>query len=327
MRFVPYTDLRGVPNVIVDGDGTDSTVLTLSHWPGSRVPPALAADLSAEIAVKYLEQPEHHVTVDAVSNNHLDEDGLMGVWALTAPEQALEHAALLVDVARAGDFAWSRTRHAARIAFTIGSMLDARPVTGDYDSYCAAMHEELLPIVPRLLDDVDAFSELWSEEDAHLDASNAAIDDGTVTITENPDLDLAVVVTPDLPSRPFHRFTQRRAGGLHPMAVHNRTERTRIAYVCDRTYWVELRYESVVQFVSRPILGRPDLGPLARRLNELEPGDGRWAFESIGALTPRLHRPDAEPSGLSPETFIDEVVRFLASAEPAWDPWAESGFR
>src|SRR6476619_3157144 len=102
MRFVPYPELGDTPNVIIDGSGVPSTVLTLSHWPGSSVPEALAADLSAEIAVKYLEHPELHVAVDAVSNNHLDEDGLMGVLALIDPELALAHRDLVVDVARAG---------------------------------------------------------------------------------------------------------------------------------------------------------------------------------------------------------------------------------
>src|SRR4051794_23739606 len=101
MRYVPYPELDGRPNVIVDGAGTDATVLTLSHCPGSTVPSALAADLSAEIAVKYLEHPEHHVAADVVSNNHLDEDGLMGVFALVDPGFALAHRDLLVDVARA----------------------------------------------------------------------------------------------------------------------------------------------------------------------------------------------------------------------------------
>ena len=76
MRFVPYAELDGVPNVIVDGAATEATLLTLSHWPGSRVPASLRADLSAEIAVRYLEQPAMHVPADVVSNNHFDEDGV-----------------------------------------------------------------------------------------------------------------------------------------------------------------------------------------------------------------------------------------------------------
>lgn len=31
MKFLPYNEISAVPNVIVDGKGTDNTVLTLSH--------------------------------------------------------------------------------------------------------------------------------------------------------------------------------------------------------------------------------------------------------------------------------------------------------
>lgn len=320
MRFVPYDELGDEPNVIVDGSGTASTVLTLSHWPGSRVPSSLAADLSAEIVVRYLEQPDHHVDVDAVSNNHFDQDGLMGVWALVEPEGALAHRDLVIDVARAGDFTWSHGRDAARIAFTIGSLLDRRTASGD-------PYEEFLPLVPQLLDDIGSFRDLWVDEDAFLDATNGAIDGGDITIEEHPSLDLAVVTTPPQPERSYHRFTQHRKAPLHPMAVFNRTDMTRIAYLCDRSYAVELRYESVVQFVSRRILPRPDLTPLADRLNQHESSGGRWRFESIGSLTPLLRLDFAEASSLAPTAFLDQLLAFFPDAVPAWDPWAEAGFR
>jgi hypothetical protein len=319
MRFVPYTELDDEPNVIVDGAGTVNTLLTLSHWPGSRVPPSLAADLSAEIVMKYLEQPELHVDAEAVSNNHFDQDGLMGVWALVDPERAVARHDVLIDVARAGDFAWSLSRDAARIAFTIASLLDTRQTTGD-------PYEEFLPLVPKLLDDVGAFRDLWADEEDFLDATDAAIDQGAITIEEHPDVDLAIVTMPASPLRPYHRFTQSREARLHPMAVFNRTKLTRVAYLCEQSYCVELRYESVVQFVSRPIPQRPDLGLFANRLNEIE-RRGTWYFESIGALTPMLRLRDADASSIASGTFVDQLLEFLPTAEPAWDPWAEEGFR
>ena len=111
------------------------------------------------------------------------------------------------------------------------------------------------------------------------------------------------------------------------MAVFNRTERTRIAYVRGHRYFVELRYESVVQFVSRPILRRPDLGILAERLNEIETSGGTWEFEGVGGLTPFLKISHADSSSLDRDVFLDELTTFLTSAEPAWDPWQEGGFR
>src|SRR5438309_948341 len=104
MRYVAWDELGGRANVIVDGYGTEGTVLTLSHWPGSGTPEALADDLSTQIAFRYLDDPSFHVDADAVSNNHFDEDGLCGIFALVHPHEALEQRTLLIDVASAGDF-------------------------------------------------------------------------------------------------------------------------------------------------------------------------------------------------------------------------------
>ena len=79
-RFVPYPDLEGIPNVVVDGARHADTLLTLSHWPHSGTPPALKADLSAQIAFRYLDSPVWHVDTEVVSNNHFDEDGLASAY-------------------------------------------------------------------------------------------------------------------------------------------------------------------------------------------------------------------------------------------------------
>src|SRR5678815_706092 len=90
LNFVPYDRSTAIPNVIVDGTANESTVLTLSHWRRSGTPEELASDTSAEIVFKYLDTPRFHVEADAVSNNHFDEDGLIGVFALTQSEVALQ---------------------------------------------------------------------------------------------------------------------------------------------------------------------------------------------------------------------------------------------
>src|SRR5438093_6432557 len=108
LRFVPYHELGETPNIVVDGSGNERTRLTLSHWPRSGTPSELKADLSAQIVIRYLERPDlrarNEEGVEAVSNNHFDEDGLVGVWALLHPDEALERRELLGDVASAGDF-------------------------------------------------------------------------------------------------------------------------------------------------------------------------------------------------------------------------------
>src|SRR5690349_21776182 len=95
MEYVAYGEIGDRANVIVDGAGTPSTLLTLSHWPGAPTPEVLKADLSAEIAFRYLDRPDLHVDADVVSNNHFDEDGLMSLYALVDPDGAMARRALV----------------------------------------------------------------------------------------------------------------------------------------------------------------------------------------------------------------------------------------
>ena len=115
MRFAPYHRLEGRPHVVVDGSPTEGTVLDVTHWPGYPPPPELRADLSAQSAFLLLERPDLvPAGVDVVSNNHFDQDGLVSIFALTAPEEATARRPFLQDVAAAGDFATYRYRDAAR---------------------------------------------------------------------------------------------------------------------------------------------------------------------------------------------------------------------
>jgi hypothetical protein len=96
----------------------------------------------------------------------------------------------------------------------------------------------------------------------------------------------------------------------------------RVLLVQGHRYRLELRYETWVMFVSHPVLPRPDLRPLAVELTAMEPRGATWTAEAPGALTPRL-RIDADgDSDLAPEQVTATIERFLATAPPAWDPFA-----
>src|SRR5262245_2313923 len=123
MKFIPYYELK-VPNIIVDGAPNEHTVLTLSHWPKSPTPRELKDDLSAQIVFHYLDHPQFHPNVGAVSNNHFDEDGLVSLFAILNPEKANFWRELLIDIAAARDFGTYRFPEAARIAFTIAAYAD-----------------------------------------------------------------------------------------------------------------------------------------------------------------------------------------------------------
>src|SRR5206468_3077328 len=113
--------------------------------------------------------PEFHVEAAAVSNNHFDEDGLAGLYAILHPEDALALEPLLVDVAAAGDFGTYRFPEAARAVFVLsafadpdlspfGSALFARPYPrGDGpplpgDAPSAARNPQGVGSLSRLLD-------------------------------------------------------------------------------------------------------------------------------------------------------------------------------
>jgi hypothetical protein len=106
LRYEPYDATVGVPNVVVDGSPNASTVLTLSHWPQLPAPDGFAADLSAQMAFHYLDNGATlHGNAEVVTNNHFDQDGLISMYALSRPDDALARRTLLEDVAAAGDFA------------------------------------------------------------------------------------------------------------------------------------------------------------------------------------------------------------------------------
>ncbi|HEY5011080.1 MAG TPA: DUF6687 family protein [Acidimicrobiia bacterium] len=330
LRFVAYDDLGDAPNVVVDGAAAASTRLTLSHWPGSPTPPEVRDDLSAQIAFRALGHPDWFDGIDIVSNNHFDQDGLASAYALVDPPAATARRDRVIDVARAGDFGTFADRDAARIAMAIAayedphtSPLGAAALGGSYPEITATLYRELLPRFTEMLDHPDRHRALWEHEDAHLGESITAIERGTVRVEEHAAADLAVVTVPDeWAARATHRFTQEWTEAVHPMAVNNATERLRILLVHGHHYRLELRYESWVMFVSRAVLARPDLRPLATELSEAEPDGAHWEADPPGALTPQLRITGGAGSGLAPEQVTATIERFLATAPAAWDPFA-----
>jgi hypothetical protein len=328
LHYVPYAQLQadGRANVVVDGSPTTGTVLCLSHWPGMASPAEFAADLSAEMAFLYLGAFDRHEGATAVSNNHFDQDGLVGVFALSRPSAALDRRPVLEEVARAGDFAVTSSRDAARISMTLSAFADPQRsplpgLPGDEDERTAVLYAELLGRLPELCDDVERWREVWADEDATLRESIAAVASGAVTIEEVPELDLAVVEIPAAaPTAGGHRFGGQWVTGLHPMAVSNATERNAVLTVRGRHYELRYRYESWVQFRSRVVRPRVDLAPLADRLNELE-GSAVWTAQAVSGLTPALALPADTESTIDLSVVRSAVETHLRASPPAWDPY------
>jgi hypothetical protein len=312
--FIPYERAATVPNVVVDGVAAAKTVLTLSHWPRSGTPVHLRADTSAEIVFNYLDTPSVHVEVDAATNNHFDEDGLIGIFALTNPATAAAHRTLLVDAATAGDFGVYRSRDAARIAFVLASYSDrsmsplpAATFDGSYADVTAKLYQQLLRVLPRLVANVGEFRRFWEEEDRRLDEGQALLDQRTATVEPHDDLDLAIVRVPAEVSVPS------------AMALHTRTPHSRLIVVHGDSVELQYRYEGWVQFASRRIAPRVDLTGLAAELTAQESA-GEWRFDGVDSITPRLHF-DGMRTALAADDVVARMVRGLRAGRLAWDPY------
>jgi len=325
--YAGYAASESVPNVVIDGSPNANTVLTLTHWPGYPQPSGYHFDLSAEMAFHYLDDPITHSPAEVVTNNHYDQDGLVGLHALVEPEQAMRHRQLLIEIASAGDFAKTTDRRAARASMTIDAYADserspiADRLTGSYDAQCVALYEHTIPLLISFATEGERFRELWADEDEELASSERLIADGTVTIEEIADIDLAVVTIPrDERTRRGHRFASESFEGVHPMALHAATDRFRLLLIHGRQYTFVDRYETWVQYRSRPTLPRVDMRPLAERLTDSEGDSAQWTAGAPGTLTPTMTV--SGESSLDPDVVRTMVVSHLADAPPAWDPYS-----
>lgn len=331
LRFVPYEESADVANIVVDGSPNAGTVLVVSHWPGLPTPPDCAADTSAQMVFRYLERgADLHDGADVVTNNHFDQDGLAGVYALLCPDEGLRRRAQLEGLASAGDFAVAPDRDSARLSMAVATLSDpTRSPLGrlpdDYGEACAALYDAALGMLPAWLDDPDRSRALWADEDAELEAGFRSIASGAVSIEEDTHLELAVVTLAEADRSSGHRFAGRLFSGIHPIALHGATERTTILIIDQHEgrHHLTCRYEGWVQFRSRRIRPRVDLRSLADQLSAAEPEGARWTATPPSDLTPELYTvAEGAPSSLDPPDLIEAVTNYLRDADPGWDPYA-----
>ena len=328
-RYVPYAEAAKADHIMIDGGANDHSVLCLSHWPKSGTPKPLKADTSVEIVFRYLDAPAFHRPVEAVTNDHFDQDGLIALFVMIDPETALAHRDVLCDASHAGDFTTSRSRRAARIAFTLSALAQKDTSTlpeaafhDDYAVYCAEMYARLLPLVADITAKTDDYRGLWQAEEAILDESARAIDNGEIALEEDKSADLVVVrIPPSCQEKSASRFSREHPVLCHPMAIHNRSRCNRVATICGRRLWFGYRYESWVQMVTDPPPQRRDLKPLAEALTGLESSGAAWQFDGVEQIAPALHMINASESTIDPDRFVTMVADALKNSPPAWDPY------
>ncbi len=310
---------------MVDGAARPGSVLVLSHWPHSPTPHELWADLSTEIAFRYLESGGTTGGAECVTIDHPDEDGMASVYAIAHPDEALRLKPQLIEFARAGDFGVA-TRDAARAVFTFwaidaGASPPWRQEAASRDwSAPDGWFADLVPHLGEIVERPGEFEALWSDEDRSFQEDIAAIERGDVTIEEHRDLDVAVVRVLRVEGQRRFEIANRRAVRVHPFALHSATPMVRMIVLDgDRLVYYD-RYETWVRYISRELPKRRDLAPLAAILSERSTGDVVWEADGPGAIIATLC-PEGPETVASEEGAVETILEYLATAPVAWDPF------
>ncbi|HEX8330108.1 MAG TPA: DUF6687 family protein [Hymenobacter sp.] len=325
--FVPFAELRQQPTIVVDSVGLGAA-LTLAHWRGAATPPALRDDTSAGAALRALHRPETPgLAAQAVTANHFDVDGFVGVWSLLHPELALQHEELLRMVAVLGDFREVNWAHPlADDAMKLVCWLNAEEKARFYEPFGAparrrredeASAEKFAWFLPRfaaVLQNPDDASAAWQPEYERIKTAVATLEKQLAPRRSYPAISLVAIEAQE--PLPYYALFGPTAGFDIVLSLYN-----------GNRYELEYKYTTWVDLESRATLPRLALAPLVQRLNELETSGRTWAADGITDTGPLLRLagkkltkaeryadPDGRPiytSSISPETMEQEVVAFF----------------
>lgn len=304
LRFQPFDATTSIPNIIVDGRANDATLLTLSHWPKTNTPAGFKADTSTESVLRFLRSADRDRTlarVQAVSNNHLDADGLVGIWALLNMRKGLAQAEMLTAIAQAGDFTLFTDPLAVKVSLVL-------------QNHRQRSYEALLPRLPDMVDNIWSYADEWQEDYAEILRSQTRVARQKVRITDVPELDLRIVESDS---------------AIHPMAVYVPGRLYRVLFITNGVFDFVYRYETWVQLASHHPAPRIDLRLLTYVLQQMEPRPGRWTFDGLAQIVPHLSFTNSAGrpirSGISPPMFISILTQYLQrqakDRELLWEPY------
>ncbi len=342
--FVPFAQLRQQPTILVDSVG-NGAALTLAHWRAAPTPDALRDDTSAGAVLRALRHPATPgLAATAVTANHFDVDGFVGVWSLLNPELALRHEELLRLVAVLGDFREMDWKHPlADHALQLVAWLNAEEKARFYEPFGAparrrredeASAEKFEWFLPRFADillNPETGRAAWEPEYRRVKKAADVMHGPPTRLRRYPDIGLVVVNTPE--PLPYYALFGPTAGYDIVLSLYD-----------GGRYELEYKYTTWIDLESRPTLPRLALAPLAARLNALETSRQTWAADGLTDTGPLLRLagnrltkaqryadPDGRPihaSSLAPAAVERETVAFFSAGYAGVRPkkywtWAE----
>jgi hypothetical protein len=315
LELISLEEAKQQPHVMIDGAALSTSVLTLSHWPGSTTPRGLRRDLSAGMAFAWLRSRRRwcRAVPVSVATDHFDQDGLVGVFALSRPEVALWLQEPLMAVAEVGDFLRAGSAAALRVVSTLSAWAEAARADGGQAAIVdGRLQRRGVEELPALLADQGPYRKDWEEEQDFFRRTDAGVSAGMIGIDEVTRLDLAVVrVPPGWVGGPASQLGRRRPALVHPLAIHRRSRASRVLVLAPPHYEMWFRYETWVRLASRPWRARVDLTAAAAQLSGSEAGAVTWRFNGVSATIARLAPESDSASSLAPEPVLEAVSSAL----------------
>ncbi|WP_026463202.1 DUF6687 family protein [Adhaeribacter aquaticus] len=285
-KYIPFTAVKKQKAIIVDSMHPNG--LVLSHWRGARTPDDLRGDTSADIVFNALHQNVAGLEEEAVTANHFDIDGFVGVWALLNQEVALQNEQLLRQMALIGDFRELDLQvPEADKALKLVCWINAKEKELFYPPFGAEEQEEneVMASVPKfnyflqefaaVLNDTDAFKSVWEQEYKEVMAGYKLINQPEVSIQKYPEIGLVIINLPE-PVHYYALFSKTRGFDM-VLAIYN-----------GQRYELEYKYTTWIDLASRSTLPRLPLKPLIKQLNNVEKSGYSWTGEHITDTGPIL---------------------------------------
>jgi len=330
MRFEFYNDaIAAVPKLSVDG--TVDNAVHFSHWKGNQTVASVKADTSTEIVLNVLAAPNRREltrSIDLVTNNHFDTDGVLSVWSMLTGDRALDLRDRSIAAAEAGDFSELSSVDGVRASIVIqgsdspidnsGSPLAAKlagaPVADEAESYVL-----VLPHVEDVIRNTGKYEELWREQWRLIETALDSFAKGASTAEEFSDVDLSLLtLAPDVfgpngfdPARdsaPFAAISKHAKGTLFLIATQLNG---------GWAYRIDYPYYSWAETVVRPAIDRRDLTLLLERLNQLEPSaKGKWEADKSELASAAKFASDGrlQASEIEPEEVVGHIRQLFSGS-------------
>ena len=268
MKFQYEKFLTSRENVLCV-DGAFDAKLQLSHWYGNKSPVELKADTTTQMAFNLIEhenKDKYLHGIKIVSNNHYDADGVLSAFVLLNPDYSIKNKKELVNISLTGDFSEFTTEDALKANIVIESFADEKKsifkdilLKVNYPSAIQIIYLKTFELIPKLINQIDDFENIWFEEYNHFERSEKSFGIRESVVSNYDDCNLSVVES-NFP--------------LHSIAKFMNAENDILLSVVrgDEGNTYELDYKNYTWFDTlRPKkIKRKNFESLAQKLNQIE---------------------------------------------------------